>query len=278
MSASATVCFETFLSEVDEHYRNRSFPESARFELCQFVRRAWVPDSQHLNFAKASPLFSKGSPFPLDQLTRFTEQTVLDLICRRPCSRVDLGKADATFAFSFGYRIPLTDRIPGPSELDDNPSLPNRPKRLPGPNNEGLARIARDLKDVTAKPLLAQFEIGDALRPLNCPADYTAPREDMGTDKAITYFLSNMNQTCNWELDTATKPKVLGRRTVTVVAHRHQVGRCLVLLSDRNLECLVPSCEYIEYDTACEAQWRVRNPEIYICSDFVSMCAWMCPR
>jgi len=192
---------------------------------------------------------------------------VLELICQPPCSRGDVENADAIFAFSFGYRIPLAGRIPGPTELDDTAT----PRRLPGPNNEALARIARDLKVATAKPIVAQFEIGEALPP-NCPADGTAARRDMGTDDAIDEFLRKMQ----WVEDPiAKKQKVLNARTVIVVAHRHQVGRCLVLLNHRKLKCLVPSWEYIEYDVACEAQWRVRNPQIYICSDFVSMCAWM---
>jgi hypothetical protein len=128
------------------------------------------------------------------------------------------------------------------------------------------------------KPLAAQFEIGDALCLHRCAADYSAPRANMGTGEAINYFLSYMESSCGWVLNKSlqNQPVVETRKPVIVVAHRHHVGRCLVLLNDRGLDCLLPSWEYLAYDTECEAQWRARSPQINICSDFVSMCAWMC--
>jgi len=254
------VSLGTFLVGIEDHYRIRGYPESARRELAAFVGSAWVADLQHLDLSKAPHGFD--GVWPLDQLDKFYAPEVLDLIGKEPSSSANLANADAIFAFSFGYRVHLAGSTRQP---------------IPGPNNDALARIACDLKKLILKPLAVQFEIGDALGPVGCTDYYPAPRCEMGTGDAIDSFLTDMEKSCGWTLRRRPpKPPVLEeKKTVVVVAHRHHVGRCVLLLNDRGLQSILPPGEYRDYDTEYDSQKRARTPEINICSDFASMCKWM---
>ncbi len=158
----------------------------------------------------------------------------------------DLTRADAIFAFSFGYRRKTR---PAPGEES----------RLPGPNNRALAEICSWLK--SSRPglkLCAQFEIADALADYtSVQADVSTAAEDIGTGGVIKRFLADVPQA----------------KSIIIVAHRHHIDRCHILLrEDFGLESTSSPREYDGYDTE-EAQPRVRSPSAFIISDFVSLAA-----
>lgn len=157
--------------------------------------------------------------------------------------------AEAIFAFAFGYR--QKSRIPA-QDVE---------ARLPGNNNRALAMISTRLKLSLAIPLYSQFEVSDAIDDTTeARADYSTPAEDIGTPKVINHFLNAIGK------KGQTKPK-----KVIVVAHKHHVARCvLILRSDFDIVGIPSVEEYDQYDPR-EAQPRVKSPEEFIVSDFVSM-------
>jgi hypothetical protein len=108
-------------------------------------------------------------------------------------------------------------------------------------------------------PVCAQFEIADALADYagGIKADFSTPAEDIGTGGVIKRFLAYVPQAKN----------------IVVVAHRHHIDRCHILLrEDFGLESISAPNEYDGYDKE-EAQPRVKSPSTFIVSDFVSLAA-----
>lgn len=229
------------LSDVTHHYQDRGFPESALKHLRVTIRRKFDRTSDSVVFRGELDLEKK-------------IEVLLNHFHRCDCSPVSKSKvadADAILAFSFGYR----NRTYGSSGTES---------RLPGPNNRALGEIAVKVKRNLKLPLFAQFEIADAIDDYTQGvADYSTPREDMGTIKAIRYSFDHQ------------KVSKLGRRfkKVVVVAHRHHMGRCLIVLrEDFQIEAYAYGKQYSDYDPR-ECQARVTSPRECIVSDFVSMAA-----
>lgn len=229
---------DTLLLQVVAHYRSRGFPRSAVSHLKRELRR---------NYKNGKVVFT--GVYEL-------RKTVSDLVGHfHPCdcsvpSRKLIADADAIFAFSFGYRLKR--------HSDGGVAA-----RLPGPNNRALAENAVQLHRDLRLPLYAQFEIADAIEDYTESAPgYRTPAEDMGTAAAIKYFV-NDRMVRNLE----------AFKKVVVVAHKHHVGRCLILLKDDfRINAYPYGKAYDGYD-AHECQGRAKCPNETIVSDFVSMAA-----
>ena len=237
---------DQLLIEITEHYRERGFPELAINHLKATIRRKLKEDSETIVFQGEYVLDKK-----IDDLLEHFHLTSYAAVSESKST-----DADAIFAFSFGYRT--RRHCSGGAE-----------SRLPGPNNRALAEIAVEVKASLEKPLFAQFEIADAIDDYtNGSADYATPREDMNTDKAIKYFLGHQKVKYGHAL-----------RKVVVVAHKHHIGRCLILLSE-DFEILAHPFgrQYDGYDHHHEAQARVTSVQECIVSDFVSMAARAKPK
>ena len=230
---------EELLSMIAAHYQRRGFPRDAVEHLKRRVGEKTVSDS--IVFKGVYRLNKK-------------MQNVLEYF--RGCDGRARGKitdADAIFAFSWGYRI---------KSCSDGGAI----GRLPGRNNRQLGEIAVGLKRRLRVPLCAQFEIADAIEDSeddrNLHPDYRTPTEDMGTSKAIEYFVGHQ-----------TVQRRHAFRSVVVVAHRHHLDRCLIILKeDFQIDGLPSPRSYDGYDRR-EDQLRAMNPKENIVSDFVSMAA-----
>jgi hypothetical protein len=231
---------DELLSNLAAHYRDRGFLDAELTHLQSTIRRK-------LDRASESVVF-RG-----DLVLERKIEVLLDHFHLCDCSAVPKNKlndADAILAFSFGYRT--RTRGAGGAE-----------SRLPGPNNRALAEIAVQVKETLRLPLFAQFEIADAIDDYtDGVADYTTPREDMGTTQAIKYFLDHQKM---------KRGKMF--KKVAVVAHQHHIGRCLILLrEDFEIQAYPYGKRYSGYDPR-ECQARVTSPRECIVSDFVSMAA-----
>ena len=80
-------------------------------------------------------------------------------------SAPDLQSATAVFGFAFGYRMERW--LDGTRPTDP---LEAQLRRLPGRNNEELARRAESIRSSLGLPLLLQFEIADAITQI--PPDF----------------------------------------------------------------------------------------------------------
>lgn len=223
-----------------EHYAYRGFPGPSIAYLRSLL-------STHL----AAGSFSVVGSLTLRSPVTFSSlERCFPIPPQLPRTDENYAETEAIFAFAFGYR--LKSRV-----------APDEEARLPGENNRALARISRRLKLLLSVPLFAQFEISDALDDMTeVHADYSTPAEDIGTKKVINHFLEDIDR------KEQAKPK-----KVIVVAHQHHVARCVLILRSDFRIIGIPSVEeYNQYDPR-EAQPRVRSPEEFIVSDFVSMAA-----
>lgn len=228
---------EKLLSALTHHYSDRGFPESALLHLKSTVSEHYQEDGNIV--------------FRGDYDLRKNVEKLPDCFTNCNCAarpKSDIANSDAIFAFSCGYRLR--------KHSDGGVNA-----RLPGPNNRALAEIAVELKTELQLPLYAQFEIADAIEDCtDSVADYRTPAEDMGTKKVIEYFV-------NYRMVQNSKTF----RKVIVVAHRHHIGRCLILLNeDFNIKAYTYGRTYESYDSR-ECQRRAKNANELIVSDFVSM-------
>jgi hypothetical protein len=233
---------EPLLSAVTAHYTDRGFPSSALKHLIETLKGHYQADGT-LVFRGVYDLQKR-----VERLVQ-EPQAFPRWDCAAP-SKEKVRDADAILAFSCGYRL----RKQGDGGVG---------ARLPGLNNHALAEIAVALKTEFQLPLYAQFEIADAIEDRTDSApDYRTPSEDMGTSKVITYFVNH---------------RVIKNgstfRKVIVVAHRHHIGRCLILLGqDFGITAYPYGKSYEKYDPH-ECQRRASNANELIVSDFVSMAA-----
>jgi hypothetical protein len=227
---------QMLLPEVTEHYRLRGFHQPALDHLSKELTNGAVGPYLSLTGAIS---FTKRIDSLLGKFSGWTP----------PSQYPNSEGAKAILGFSFGYRL-------------KSRQAPDEEKRLPGRNNRHLAEISADEKRKHGIPLYVQFEISDALDDyLDTRADFSAPAKDMGTVPAIKYFVEEAKKRGE-KLDK-----------VVVVAHRHQMHRCVLILEeDFHIAGVPASKTYEEYDTK-EEQPRVICPEMYIVSDFVSMAA-----
>ena len=233
---------EKLLSAVTDHYTDRGFPNSALQHLKKTLTKHYRDDGT---------LIFRG----VYDLQKSTEKLVQEppafprWNCVAP-PKAKVRDADAILGFSCGYRLrKYSDGGAG--------------ARLPGLNNRALAKIAVALKKEFQLPLYAQFEIADAIEDYTDSApDYRTPTEDMGTKKVIAYFVHHR---------VVKNDSTFGK--VIVVAHRHHIGRCLILLEqDFGITAYPYGEQYEKYDPH-ECQRRARDANELIVSDFVSMAA-----
>jgi hypothetical protein len=220
------------------HYADRGFPGPS----IQYLRSLLSVDLAAGSFSAVGSLAFK-SPVKFSSLER-----CFPVPSQPPRTNESYAEPDAIFSFAFGYRL-------------KSRAAPGTEARLPGQNNRALAAISRTLKLLFGVPLYAQFEISDALDDMTeVRADYSTPAEDIGTKRVIEHFLAEINR--------KNQPKP---NKVIVVAHQHHVARCILILrSDFRITAIPSVDEYSQYDPQ-EAQPRVRSPEEFIASDFVSM-------
>ena len=223
-----------------EYYRDRGFPASAIANL----QRSIV---DHVEGTAGTHEIGVLGSYQLSPPKKVSD--LLKKLPRRPLKpNGDLtATKTAIFGFAFGYR--LKSRI-----------APGEERRLPGPNNRRLAEICANLKRLYGNlKICAQFEIADAL------ADYTDVRcdvstraQNIGTKAVVKQFLKSLDP----------QPQ-----TIVVVAHRHHLDRChIILREDLGLATVDADESYDGYDPL-EAQDRVKSAEDFIVSDFISLAA-----
>jgi hypothetical protein len=225
------------IEQIREHYASREFSAPAIATLVSAVKRS------HHDSKLIFP--GTGCDCTIDDLVN--QFVAVDQVS------VDVARIEsplAIFGFSCGYR----QRFWQSNEVAN---------RLPGKKNRALAKAIMDTLEFVNIPVYVQFEICDALEENHeYKPKYSAPVEDMGTKQAIDRFLKSIG----WEN--------MGSRNVVVIAHRHHVGRCLLLLKDRGLTGYVPSLPNglpLAYDDDNEAQARAKTEDALIASDFISM-------
>ncbi len=238
MDGVLIMSLEKLLSAITDHYSDRGFPHSALEHLKAIVKRRYCQDDGTVVFR---------GDYTLQKNVKKLSDCFPRCNCAAPL-KAQIANSDAIFAFSCGYR--LRKYSDGGVEA-----------RLPGPNNRALGEIAVRLKSELQLPLYAQFEIADAIEDCtDSVADYRTPTEDMGTSKVIKFFV-------NHRMVQASKTF----EKVIVVAHRHHIGRCLILLNeDFGIKGYPYGETYDGYD-ADECQRRAKCPNELIVSDFVSL-------
>ena len=231
---------DQLLYEATAHYRSRGFPESALVHLRSTLVANVKDDEIQLDTAHSR--YTKG----VEELVgRF-------LPCSQATASEDLSSADAVFGFAFGYRMKAWSRDLGPT--DEAEVIANR---VPGANNAVLAEQAGRLHLEYKLDLYLQFEIAAAVG-RGVEVRYTSQRKDQGTKPVAKEFLSH------------AEGKI---KTVAIVAHRHHIDRCFLVLEKEGIKGLALPDRYSGYDPF-EAQPRVMSPEEFIVNDFVSM-AWL---
>ncbi len=228
------------IERVREHYESRSFSPRLVESLCLEIERRTHPDGLEIAHGWHVPIE------PLCETFAPVEQA------RRPAI---LHPAPAAIlAFSFGCRL-------------DSPFARRPDERRPGPNNEALAGMTRQCREIFPEAwIAAQHEIGlaltsDALAPIT-PELVTPPR-DWNTRQVVDHFVDHL-----------PRYAFAGNRCVIVVCHLHHYGRIELLLARHGLEAFpVPKevAAYADYDPG-EAQPRFRSPWEYLVNDFLSVC------
>jgi hypothetical protein len=119
----------------------------------------------------------------------------------------------------------------------NDPTSENQVKknRIPGPNNEALAKQAHKLHLKYKRPLYLQFEIARAL-PAGTPVACTSARKDQGTQDVAVEFVAH-----------AAK---VGQKvsTVVVIAHKYHYERCRLVLERMKITGLPTRDQYSGFD------------------------------
>jgi len=231
---------ERLLYECTLHYRDRGFPESALTHL-RWVLIANTHDGQirlHTAFQHCDKRIEK-------LLGHFKR-------CLRTPDQTDLTAAHAIFGFAYGYQMKQWSN--GVAPTDQREVAANR---IPGANNEALAKQARQLHSTHKLDLFLQFEIADAIG-TGTPLVYVSNRVDQGTSAVLMEFVSH----------AAITGKAIP--AVVVVAHQHHYDRCRLLVEKQGIRVIRPPDLYSDYDPL-EAQPRVMTPQENIVNDFASM-------
>jgi hypothetical protein len=229
-----------FLFECTLHYQDRGFPDSALIHL-RWVLVTNTRDDQ----------ICLQTPYP--SCHKHVKQLLGHF---KPCTgafdQTELASAEAVFGFAFGYQMKQWSGEVAPT--DDSEVAANR---IPGANNQKLAKQARKLHTSYNLDLYLQFEIADAIGsciPVECPSK----RKDQNTRQVLEEFVNH----------AAEKGKKF--HAAVVVAHRHHYDRCRLLLEKQGIRAIRPPHLYSGYDPL-EAQPRVMSPEECIVNDFASM-------
>ena len=232
---------DRLLFEVTSHYRTRGFPESAL---------------THLRWTLLSNVDIETGRFTLKTAYPGCDASIGGLLgLFRPVEdhrAQDSTSATAVFGFAFGYQ--MSRWLDGTRPTD---ALEAEHRRLPGRNNEDLAKRAASINAQLKLPLLLQFEIADALSP-STPVAFASSRKDQGTFSVAAEFINH------------SRANGIDAKTVIIVAHRHHYERCRLVLERLGSNGLQEDDPYDGYDKD-EAQPRVMSPEEYIVNDFASM-------
>jgi hypothetical protein len=240
MGARQEMLLDRLLVECTLHYRDRGFPESALMHLRWVLITNTHDDQIRLHTAY------QDCDKPVAKLLGHFKR------CPSGPDQGDLTSAHAIFGFAFGYRLnewPIGVASADPGKAAD--------LRLPGANNEALAKQALQLHLTHQLDLYLQFEIADAIRVATFDK-YSSRRVDQGTAGVLNEFVCH----------AANIGKAI--HAVVVVAHRHHYDRCQLLLEKQGIRVIRPPELYSDYDPL-EAQPRVMTPEENIINDFASM-------
>jgi hypothetical protein len=229
---------DRLLVELTLHYRDRGYPEPALSHL----RRVLITNAQddQINLKTAYQSCVK----PVEKLLGHFKR------CPRNAIQGDLANARAIFGFAYGYRLKKWPDGSDPAKAAD--------LRLPGANNEAIAKQALQLHLTRNLDLYLQFEIADAIG-TGTTVECVSKRLDQGTPAVLDEFISH----------AAKEGKAIP--AVVVIAHQHHYDRCRILVEKKGIGVIPPPTElYSSYDPE-ESQPRVMSAEENIVNDFASM-------